>query len=270
MNTVVDKRLPRLLGGWLMLALAGSLGAADIGASVGEAYDLESGELLYRETHCVSADGYDHRVIYEDAGGKLIARKLLDYSTGSTTPSFVQHNLYSNESVEVSLQRGAVSMAVIDNDSHDRIRPAVAQPSAALPVVIDAGFDAFVRQRWDELLPDGSLEFQFPYAHRSSLVELRVQPRSCSYATRSDQCFRLDLANWFFRMLVNPIELGYDADTRRLVRYRGLSNIGDGNGNGLVVDIRYSYDDSAPRACRAIEQTLTDRSPFGTRFEGQS
>jgi hypothetical protein len=244
--------------GCLLVTLAGPLAASgNIGETVGEAYDLQSGELLYRETHCVSADGFDREVIYQDADGKLIARKLLDYRSGFITPSFVQHNLYSNESIEVGLDQGAVSMAVIDLDDRSASKIAMEQPDATLPVVIDAGFDGFVRQHWDELVAGASREFQFPFADRQSLVDLRIQPLSCSYQTQTDQCFRLDLANWLLRVVVKPIDLGYDAGSRRLTRYRGLSNIGDANGNGLVVDIRYGYDGIAPGACQLIDQTLT-------------
>ena len=240
-----------------------------IGESVGLAYDLDSGELLYRETHCISADGFDHQVIYRDTDDKLIARKLLDYSTGMTTPSFVQHDHNSRESIRVRLDGDAVSMAIIDPDRAQNA-VALAQPDESTPVVIDAGFDGFVRQHWDELVSGGSREFQFPFADRASLVELRIQPTTCSYETQSDQCFRLDLSNWFLRALVKPIELGYDAATRRLIRYRGLSNLGDGNGNALQVDIHYSYDDLSPRACQIIEQTLSDGATLEHAAEQQS
>ena len=76
-----------------------------------------------------------------------------------------------------------------------------------------------------------------------------MRPAQCTYETETDQCFRLELSNWFFRMLADPIELGYDPAQRRLTRYRGLSNIGDGKGNGLVVDIRYDYQDVPEQAC---------------------
>ena len=258
------------LSGLLLLATAGPLAAAGkYGETVGTAYDLESGDLLYRETHCVSPDGGERQVVYEDANGQLIAQKLLDYSTGRTTPSFVQHNHYSSNSIEVALSQNAVSMAVIDKNDGS-LSKAVAEPSKAMPVVIDAGFDGFVREHWEELVSGGSREFQFPFAKRASLVELRIQPLACSYDTQTDQCFRLDLANWFLRMLVAPIELGYDAETRQLTRYRGLSNIGDGNGNGLVVDIRYDYDDIGNQACQLIDQTLTRYAPAAVAPDDQS
>ena len=228
-----------LLSGLLLFVLSAPLAAAvNIGQTIGSAYDLESDELLYRETHCVSEDDLAREVIYQDVKGKLIARKNLDYSSGATTPSFVQQNFYSGELIEVALDQGIVSMAVVDADSGKALKSAEEQPNQKVPVVIDAGFDAFVRQNWDIMVAGESLTFQFPLSDRGSLIELRIQPLSCSYETQTDQCFRLDLANWLLRVLVKPIELGYNADSRRLTRYRGLSNIGDANGDGLVVDIQ--------------------------------
>jgi len=251
---------------WLLcvlFVLAEPISAANkIGETVGLAYDLKSDELLYSETHCVSEDGSERDVFYKDAESKLIASKRVDYSSGVTTPSFVQHNLYSSEFIEVGFEQGTVSMAIIDADSRTTLKSAQAQPGEKLPVVIDAGFDAFVRQNWNSLVAGNSHEFQFPLADRERLIDLRIKPLDCSYLTQTDQCFRLDVANWFLRMLVKPIELGYDSERRRLTRFRGLSNIGDENGNGLVVDIKYDYQDIPVEACQIIEQTLTDKPDF--------
>jgi len=247
-----------LFFGLLLFALNAPLAASNtIGQTVGSAYDLESDELLYRETHCVSEDDLAREVIYQDAGGKLIAYKKLDYSSGATTPSFVQKNYYSGELVEVALDEGVVSMAVTDSSSGEALKSSEENPGQKLPLVIDAGFDVFVRQNWDSLVAGESLRFQFPLSDRASLIELRIQPLGCSYPTQSDQCFRLDVANWLLRMLVKPIELGYDSDQRQLTRFRGLSNIGDENGNGLVVDIKYDYQDLSAQACEIIDQPLT-------------
>lgn len=261
MNIRIEKISRRLLPGLLLAAVCGPLAASgNIGDTVGLAYDLQSGELLYRETHCISSDGFDREVIYQDPDDQLLARKLLDYSTGITTPSFVQYNHYSGESIEVGLDRGAVSMKVTDGDRSAADKAILVQPGEALPVVIDAGFDGFVREHWDELVAGAKREFQFPYADRQDLVELRIQPLTCSYETQTDQCFRLDLANWLLRILVKHIELGYDAESRRLTRYRGLSNIGDANGKGQVVDIRYRYDDIAPQACQIGDHRMTENA----------
>ncbi len=246
--------------GWrllLLLALAATpsvYAAESAGRVVGEAYDLKSDELLYREFYCANGNPDEMEVIYRNEAGGLMARKLLDYGSGATTPSFVQQNLYSSEIIEVELQAGKVSMTVLDASNSEPKKTSSTQTDGKLPVVIDAGFDEFVRKHWDSLVAGEKKRFLFPFAERDSLVELRIKPAGCNYPTETDQCFKLELSNWFVRLLVNPIELGYDPELRRLTRYRGLSNIGDGKGNGLVVDIRYDYQDVPTQACNMSDQ----------------
>ncbi len=231
-----------------------------VAQTIGEAFDLKSDEPLYSETHCLSDDALAREVIYRDVEGRLIAHKILSYSTGPTTPSFVQRNFYSQESIEVELKQDEVTMTVKDENSSAPAKVVSTRPSANLPVVIDAGFDAFVTGNWDSLLAGENKSFQFPFAARESLVKLRIKPTSCSYDSESDQCFRLEMNNWFLRMLVAPIELGYDTRLKRLTRYRGLSNIGDGKGEGLVVDIRYNYQDVPAKACSVNDLKLTGKA----------
>lgn len=241
--------------------LAQGLGASgNVGQTIGEAYDLDSDELLYRETHCVNPDKNAREVIYRSNDGRLIARKLLDYSSGLTTPSFVQHNFYSSERVEVELNRGNLTMSVHEIGNPGSKKEKSTKPGDKLPVVIDAGFDEFVRNNWDSLVEGEKKKFLFALVARSSLVELRIRPAACAYETGTDQCFKLELSNWLLRMIAAPIELGYDVETRQLTRYRGLSNIGDENGDGLMVDIQYSYQNLPGLACGISEHTQTENA----------
>jgi hypothetical protein len=228
-----------------------------VAQTIGEAFDLKSDEPLYSETHCLSGDALAREVIYRNVEGQLLAHKILSYRSGPTTPSFVQRNFYSQESIEVELKQDEVTMTIKDENSPAPGKVISTRPSANLPVVIDAGFDAFVTGNWDSLLAGDNKSFQFPFAARESLVELRIKPTVCTYNTESDQCFRLEMNNWLLRMLVAPIELGYDAKLKRLTRYRGLSNIGDGKGEGLVVDIRYNYQDIPAMACSVNDLKLS-------------
>ena len=259
----------RWLVAGLLLFVASVTSANDRSTqTTSEAFDLETGELLYREVHCVNADVSEREVFYQSPDGELLARKLVDYSSGKSTPSYEQQNFYSNETIRVGLDQGNVGMLILDNDSGQPRSQVTIEPQPDLPVVIDAGFDEFVLANWDELVAGENLEFQFPFADREALVELRIGRLGCSYDSVTDQCFRLDLANWFFRMLVKPIELGYDPDSRRLVRYRGLSNIGDAEGNGLVVDLRYDYRNVPRGACAAIHRDLSQEANL--RLDGQT
>jgi len=219
--------------------------------AIGSAYVLDSARHLYSETHCVSGDALTREVIYRDANERLVAHKTLDFQTGPTTPSYMQRNFYSGESIAVELLQDSVDMVVRDRaGAGATVR---ARLDTNQPLVIDAGFDAFIRDNWDALLAGEEMRFQFPFAARESLVALRIGPSRCSYDTGTDQCFLLELDNWILRAVVDPIEIGYDASLKRLARYRGLSNIGDDNGEGQVVDIRYRYDDLPAAACAVAE-----------------
>ena len=216
---------------------------------IGEAFDLDSSVPLYTETHCVSDNALTHDVLYRDMAQELIAHKALNYSTGPLTPSFVQHNFYSQEVIAVELRQDQLIMTVkaAGNPEPQEFLFPVSQ--ASMPIVIDAGFDNFVTQNWNALVGGQSKQFQFPFAARESLVDLRVKAARCSYSNETDQCFILRLDNWLIGRLVSSIELGYDPVLKRLTRFRGLSNIGDAKGAGQSVDIRYRYQNMTALAC---------------------
>ena len=216
---------------------------------IGEAFDLDSSVPLYTETHCVSDNALTHDVLYRDMAQELIAHKALNYSTGPLTPSFVQHNFYSQEVIAVELRQDQLIMTVkaAGNPEPQEFLFPVSQ--ASMPIVIDAGFDNFVTQNWNALVGGQSKQFQFPFAARESLVDLRIKAARCSYSNETDQCFILRLDNWLIGRLVSSIELGYDPVLKRLTRFRGLSNIGDAKGAGQSVDIRYRYQNMTALAC---------------------
>jgi hypothetical protein len=233
-----------------------------VAQTLGEAFDLNSNQPLYSETHCVSGDALTREVIYKDPENQLIAYKVLSYATGSNTPSYVQHNVHSQDSIAVELEQERQEIIFTATDANRPDQPSVAsvKPSAASPVVIDAGFDAFVRENWQSLVAGESKQFQFPFAARESLVELSIASASCSYATDTDQCFSLELNNWLLSMLADPIELGYDAKLQRLTRFRGISNISDDAGEALAVDIHYRYDDVDALDCAVNEEKFTQQA----------
>ena len=227
--------------------------------SIGDAFGLETNVLLYSETHCVGK-GLEREVVYRDARQRLIAHKILRYQDSPTAPSFVARNYYSREviSIESAPHSITMSMRKMGESDPESVQTVVVKPKSNMAVVIDAGFDNYVKSNWDKLEASESQIFQFPIATREILVDLKISLKDCSYKTKTETCFSLEIDNWFFRLLSDPIELGYDTNLRRLSRYRGLSNIGDGEGAGLVVDLRYRYPDTPTVACNLAASELME------------
>jgi hypothetical protein len=49
---------------------------------IGDAYDVDEQQLLYREYHFYSEDLLDHKVIYKNPEGQELAVKTLNYRSG--------------------------------------------------------------------------------------------------------------------------------------------------------------------------------------------
>ena len=226
------------------------------GFSVGEAFSINSEELLYRETHCQSDNKLKREVLYKNPEGESIAYKSIDYRNGFSTPSFKQTNFQTNEETEVTIEKNIVTLSFTDANREQTQKTFEKNAFSDLPMVIDAGFDAYIRENWDSLVSGERQQFQFPLVTRTALIELQVSASSCSFQSENSQCFKLEMSNFLYRMLASPIELGYDPGQKQLIRYRGLSNIEDENGKGLDVDIRYSYQDLPRQACILGEKAL--------------
>ncbi len=234
---------------WLLAQIHQAHASPLVVQTIGEAFDQNSNKLLYSETHCVSQDALTREVLYRNTKEQLIAYKVLRYDSGPMTPSLEQRNLYSNAIVAIEWQRGTILVTAGENIADGKTRSVSLLPRAESPVVIDAGFDALVTGNWDSLLDGVGKRFQFPVAALEAIMELRIESAPCSYDTQTDQCFTLEVDNWLISMVVDATELGYNSQSRRLTRFRGVSNISDGSGTSLVVDIHYRYQDLAALQC---------------------
>ncbi|MGK0500551.1 MAG: hypothetical protein ACJAYG_002204 [Oceanicoccus sp.] len=226
---------------------------SDTLAIVGDAYSLGEEQLLYRELHFHSDDGLDHRIDYLLPDDSLMARKTLDYRSGRATPAYSQRSNNYPKTIDISWQQDQLLMSYASSGNPAEEKTLLIDQ----PLVIDAGFDHFVREHWADLIAGESLDFYFPAPSRLSLVELRATRSNCSYTTTTEACFKINSSNWLIRLLLDPIELGYNIDSKQLTRFRGLANMTDIDGNSLKVDIRYRYANAGEKLAVIDRRPLT-------------
>lgn len=186
---------------------------------VGEARSLDDEELQYREYHHCSVDGRLCSVLYKDGEGQLFARKQVDYSESLRSPSLLIEDLREGSTLRIDGE--------FDSD-----------------LVVDAGFDNYVRQRWSELAQGDTVRFPFLVVGRDSPVRMKASRREGNVCDGGALCVTVTLDAWLLSVLVAPIELVYD-DEKRLTQYRGISNIRDAEGRSQNVRIDYRYPDDA-------------------------
>ena len=182
---------------------------------VGEARSMKDGELRYREYHHCSEDRSNCEVLYKDTEGALFARKRIDYSQSMSSPSLVVEDLREGRTVRI-------------NGGGDE------------ELVVDAGFDNYVRQRWSELSSGETVRFPFLVVGRDSPLTMKASVDEEETCAADELCLSVTLDAWLLSMLVQPIQLVYDSE-RRLLQYRGVSNIRDAEGKSQDVRIDYTY-----------------------------
>jgi hypothetical protein len=246
-----------------------SIGAITVSAAgqyyQGYAYAANNERLLYREAHWLySENGVEHRlVVYSCANGEPFVRKRVDTAPGAATPDvdlFDGRGGY-REGVRTRDGRREV-FAQADTRSPER-RAALPLPSPP-NAVIDAGFDAFVRENWDTLSRVGVSPVPFLVPSELRYLDFSARMLRDSHVDGGDiRWFRLSIASWYGFALPH-IDVAYDIQTHELREYSGLSNIRDGNGRNLSVTIRFPpserrTDVTAADIERAAEMPLTGR-----------
>ena len=220
--------------------LASSFSAADGSFSqlVGSAYSLETGALLYRETHqAVSKDTY--KVEYSEPNGRIFANKTIDFSQSRITPSFSQVNKRNGEKISVTQSGDQLQVSYQENTDAQVEKDSV---KLAPGMVVDAGFDGFVKQYWDTLISGKEMDIEYLVPSRQSTFSFRVSQITCVDGTKEGAiCFALKPVSWFVRMAVDPIMVAYDPEDKRLLRFTGRANICDEKGKYQTVDIQYHY-----------------------------
>lgn len=204
------------------VALAGAVCAASVLSfpahavqAVGEARGADGGELRYTEHHSCSEAGTLCQVEYRDTQGNLFARKSLDYSLSKHAPSLELEYLPDGRTLRVERE-------------------------ATGDLVVDAGFDHYMRSSWDMLAQGEPVQFEFLPAGRDAPLSMRAEPveEACP---NQRLCVKVRLDNWLLGAVVPPIRLQYDRDNQRLMQYLGISNLRDSDGNSQQVRIDYSY-----------------------------
>ncbi|MBB5207742.1 hypothetical protein [Chiayiivirga flava] len=254
----------------LALALAGATlpapnASAEFVETRGDAVGIESGVPLYTEHHVVRRErgvARERIVLYRCPDGRAFGRKTLDYGDTPATPAFRM------EDAHVGYVEGARhaddGLVAFFGFAADGAPAEVAIPRGP-SLVVDAGFDEFIRSRWDALQAGETLTIDFLVPSRGKayafeLVKLREQTLQGMPAS----VFRLSLdglLGWF----ASDIDVAYRNSDRRLMRFEGLTSVRVDRRANLPARIDFPLDaervvtDERWRALR--DEPLTDCPP---------
>ncbi|WP_160153495.1 hypothetical protein [Microbulbifer sp. ALW1] len=197
-------------------------------------------------------------VLYFAPDGEKIAEKRLEaIAPGSAIqeqrlPQVFQQDFRSGELRETVWESGAWRIRY-QKAENQALREVVIDDSEI--DVIDAGFDAYVREHWQALASGAELGFLFASPPHGRSIRLRATSVACE-PPDSALCVRVDLAQPLLRWIAGgDILLRYStvdsdgvtkdknalAPMPRLQRFTGVSNLLDDSGEPQRLQIDYFY-----------------------------
>ena len=213
----------------------------------GRATDPESGVLLYTERHLLrEAAGRprERLVNYVCPGGEVFARKRVDYTPSAIAPSFQLDD--GRDGYREGVRRDGPRVVAFV-----RLRAGKSEQEGVLPqgprLVADAGFDEYVRRNWDAQVAGKTLpiDFAVPASRRTYAFKLR-KLSSTTVAGVPAHLFRLKVSG-LLGLVAPQIDVAYARESKRLLRFEGVTNLRDVNGDQWTARIAF-----ADRAAQSI------------------
>lgn len=213
------------------------------------AYDLKTGERLYSENHSeVWKDGkHAYSIVhYKDKDEKTIVKKVIYFTRSRTATTYKLEDLRTGMIEGVS-RAGNGFKLYFKKNKNSQMKSTIKNISA--PVVVDGGFDYFVRDNFDKLSSGQTLTGNFTVAHRLDYFQCRIlKVKEGTFNGRKTYTFRMEPTNVVIRALADPIYITYDVESKRLLVYTGASNLEGSDGKNYRVRIVFGYPEKLLKA----------------------
>jgi len=208
----------------------------------GSAFDLNNGKFLYKEFH---EERYSEKKLsesiteYRDQQNKLLSQRVMVFKDDLTKPKFELQDFRSGyiEGSEV-LSNNEVKVYTRKNKESE-LEEKVLNPEE--PFVIDGGLTYFFIKNWNSLMNNETVEFNFITPAKLDYFRFRVSKNSIiNLGARRGLQLKLEINSFILRAFVDPIYITYDLETKKILSYKGISNINNEQGKSYSVQIDYT------------------------------
>ena len=210
----------------------------------GYAYDLKTGRYLYTEVHEQVYRGGQWargRIRFYAADGRAIGDKTLDFSAHPYVPVY-RFEIPAEHYVEAITEVGK-TVARLHKQADGKTASKIADVDDN--TAGDSGFHSYLVAHFDELMRRDTLAFNFIVAGNLDRYRFRAK-RIDDGQFQGQPSVRVRVEpDSLLRYLVSPLELAYEPVSKKLLEYRGISNVHD-PATGKAYNARIVYPDQPP------------------------
>lgn len=213
----------------------------------GYAYDDATGKYLYTELHeqRVKDDQWlSGSIGYYAPDGQRMAYKTLDFTRNPFVPVYEIVMNYNGYREGISAV-GETAEMFRQNDAQAKPeRKSV--PLRKQDMTADSGFHSLLRARFDELMQGKNVDFSFVVAGSLDTFKFRARKTADTQFDGAPAVkIEAELNSWL-SLMAGPLKLIYEPRERRLLEYRGMSNIHDPKTGKPYESVRIIYPSTPP------------------------
>lgn len=212
---------------------------------IGTATDLKTGKLIYTEEHEASFRdeiNVSSLITYRDNKGNIIGKKEITFDKTSPQVSFRREDYRFGTIESAETVSNGIRLLKKEDSATTEKQKTIRVTS---PIAIDAGLNNLVRNFWNELGQNKKVTFNLAVPSQLDYFEFRVMKDRAEFIqNRKTIVVKFESDHWFIRLFVDPVIVWYDVETKRALRYEGISNLYNEEGNSYVV--RVSFDKPGP------------------------
>lgn len=230
-NTEIKMKLIIFILGILLLNYAEAL------VVTGKAYS--ENKIIYVEKHfpIVLKDGsyQSLKTEYFFDNGKKFADISSDFSLNQFVPNVIFKDERFNLLEYIKWDR-ASNMLLIEREINNKKKSSSLEIKSAS--ILGQGFHNFIVKNFDNILKS-EVDVYFIITSKSDQFHFKMY---LAKKTDKEVIIKGKIDNFFLRAFVEEIELTYALPDKRLLRFKGLSNLDNNQGNSQNVDILYEYE----------------------------
>jgi hypothetical protein len=232
-----------------VLAAAASVALAKTETSRTETFKTETysgeafkkGQLVYREKHQFTVGG-DGKVIsskteYLNPDGKPIALLENRFAESLNCPAHDFQDFRNGQKHGVRYVDGKPVMYNQEKDKPEETKSLSEKEQKGRMVVGGQGLHYYLREHFSELnKKDIPILFLIPGRLEGYKFELNFLRD-----TNGVLDYEIEIDNFFLKLFAPKLDMVYERSSKRLLNYKGLSNLLDDKGKNQSVEIKYAY-----------------------------
>jgi hypothetical protein len=221
----------------LVLGLVRGMALGETQTFTGKAFDVR-GALEYIEQHHITYEGKDvikSRTTYLDEDERVIGYLHSEYTPLPQFSNYTFQDLRNQYEDGVRLETDRICLFRKEDPNAEEETVCLAKGEQQ---IIGQGFHHFIVTHL-EAIAEGNI-FHVKLALPSRLDQFSFRIRKVT-KVGDNLLIRLEVDNWFLRIFVPHVDVNYERESGRLMRYEGISNVADASGRFKKVKINYFY-----------------------------